>query len=716
MSTQTKAPPPVAKPPMAVQVVVPVFLPKLLSYAWLGHTAPKAGQLVAIEVGKKKYHGMVVGTESSDKKLKPANPKGLPCLPNPTVKFLRWVARYTLSAPGEPLRALLIQGHVPPVPKPVEYLHPTGTAPESAKQQKVLETMASTHASSMAHLAHASGVSAGVIKTMLNKNMLEWREEKPSAPAFQFPLTNLNAQQQKAATAINARLHGFHAFLLDGITGSGKTEVYFAVIEEMLKTTSHQALVMVPEIALTPQWLERFKKRFGFTPAVWHSGLSPAGRQRTWWQVQQGQARVVVGARSALFLPFSSLGFVVVDEEHDASYKQDQKFRYHGRDMAVVLAKMWQCPCVLASATPSLETIKNVHDGRYEKLTLTQRHAGAKLPDICFIDMRQEKAETYLSETLVNALKANLKKGEQSLLFLNRRGVAPLLICRTCGHRHDCPRCDASLVAHGEKVNGKLTCHHCGYSEPWPETCPKCESENLHPFGPGTRKVLAEVQALFPTARTAVADSDAITTATQMAEFVAHVQAQKIDLIVGTQMVTKGHDFPALTCVGVLDADMGLAHGDLRAAERTFQILTQVAGRAGRGQKAGQIYVQTCMPEHPLMKAFKNYDRDAFYAHEMAERKTWGWPPYGRLVALTLSSKNATAALQAGQALAKTFPETKNLTLLGPAPAPLFRLNDTYRFRLLVKSPAPAHEALQKWLQTVRIPNNVDLRLDVDPS
>jgi len=472
---------------------------------------------------------------------------------------------------------------------------------------------------------------------------------------------------------------------------------------------------LVPEIALTPQWLKRFEARFGFQVDAWHSSIGEKARRKTWWRVHEGKARVVVGARSALFLPYRDLRFIVVDEEHDTSYKQEEGFRYHGRDMAVALARHWSCPVVLASATPSLETWHNAHQGKYQLLHLPSRFSAAVTPDIKLIDMRQngpEEKDCFLSPVVRDELLKRLNNGEQSLVFLNRRGTAPLLICSACGHRAECPDCSTSLVVHGRY----LECHYCGFHEHIPDACPSCAEEGrMRSFGPGTRKIMEEVQRLFPDARVAVADSDAITTTKKMAELVEQMESGEIDILVGTQMVAKGHHFPNLTFVAVIDSDMGLGRGELRVAEHTFQMLMQVSGRAGRAEKAGAVYLQSYMPEHPLFQALLQCDRDGFLNMELTARQIWNDPPFVRQVALILSGKNEQDVQASARALAMDLGKKEGLEVMGPIAAPLARLKGKYRYRLLIKSTQHIQKDVLSTLSSVLLAKAVRLDIDVNP-
>lgn len=650
-----------------VRVVVPLFLPNGLDYYWAGDEAPEVGAIVDVQVGRKYVHGVVseVLASSPFQGLKNAKPV-LDMADKPvqlgvrTADFFTFVARYNLAAPGDPLRAALIKNAVPTL----------------GKRTKIV--------------CHELGALAAV---------------------------PLSGEQQAAAAAIKAA-SGFQPFLLDGVTGSGKTEVYFDIIEDILQRGDKQVLILVPEISLTPQVLERFERRFGFKPVAWHSGLAAGARASAWWGIYNGSAKVVVGARSALFLPWQSLSLVVVDEEHDPSYKQSDVFRYQGRDMAVVLARHWNCAVVLASATPSLESFNNAQAGKYGHLRLTERHGVAVLPRIKLVDLRREKLPSgeFMSAAMMSALVDVLTRGEQALIFMNRRGTAPLLLCKSCGHKAGCPRCDANLTAHGTRI----ICHYCGYTDQQPDTCAACEVEGeMALYGPGTRRIVAEVQAKvlekFPAARIGVADSDALSTPKKMQELMRAMTAGELDILVGTQMVAKGHHFPRLSLVGVVDGDMGLALGDVRAAERTFQLLTQVSGRAGRAETAGSVLIQTFEPEHTLFTALKTNDRDGFYAGELAQRRDWGDPPFGRLVGLILSGKNEQDVAKAGQLLAAAAPKTEGVRVLGPAPAPLSKLKDMYRYRLLVKGDGMLQKYVQGWLAAAKIPRHIRVVIDVDP-
>jgi primosomal protein N' (replication factor Y) len=493
--------------------------------------------------------------------------------------------------------------------------------------------------------------------------------------------------------------------------------VYLDAIAECLRQ-GRQALVLLPEIALSAQWLERFRRRFGVDPALWHSELSSRTRRETWRAVAEGTAPAVVGARSALFLPFPELGLIVVDEEHETAFKQEEGVIYHARDMAVVRARFAGASCVLVSATPSLETLNNAETGRYDHLHLSERHGSAGLPQVEAVDLRKHPPERgrFLSPPLIEAVNETLARGEQAMLFLNRRGYAPLTLCRACGHRMRCPNCTAWLVEH--RAQRRLQCHHCGHAEPIPPECPECKAQgSLTPVGPGVERVLEEVQALFPDARRIVMASDTIPGPAAAAAAAEAIATRQVDLIIGTQIVAKGWHFPHLTLVGVVDADLGLAGGDLRAAERTLQLLHQVSGRAGRAEAPGKVLLQTFSPDHPVMHALVSGDIAAFMAEEAAGRRPGHWPPFGRLAALIVSSEDEREADRAARDLGLAAPREDGVEVLGPAPAPLALLRGRHRRRLLLKArrDVAVQPVLREWVARVELPNSVRVQVDVDP-
>jgi primosomal protein N' (replication factor Y) len=623
----------------------------------------------------------------------------------------------SVSAALEPPRPIFACRATPAAPDPGA----SGDRKLTAARRRVLRALEGGPPRLPAELARESGVGAAVVRGMLDLGWLELVGTKRAPPPTPDGGRNgptLSADQRRAADSlVDALAGGFSVTLLDGVTGAGKTEVYFEAIAAAVRA-GKQALVLLPEIALSAQWLKRFAERFGAAPAEWHSELAASARRNTWRAVAAGHARVLVGARSALFLPFPELGLIVVDEEHESAFKQEDGVVYHARDMAVVRARLTGIPIVLVSATPSLETMVNVELGRYRALHLPDRHGFAALPLIETIDLRRTPPprRAWLAPPLREALAATLEAGEQAMLFLNRRGYAPLTLCRACGHRLQCPSCTAWLVEH--RLAGRLQCHHCGYTSGLPRECPACGAEErFAACGPGVERVAEEATALFPAARIEVITSDTIGGPAAASAFVERMEAREIDLLIGTQIVAKGHHFPALTLVGVVDADLGLAGGDLRASERTYQLLHQVAGRAGREERPGRVLLQTHMPEHPVMQALVSGDRARFLATEAQARRRGGWPPFGRLVAIVVSGADEAEVDRIARRLGKSRPHGGDLQVLGPAPAPLAILRGRHRRRLLLKAArdVQVQRIVRDWLAGVDPPSSVRLHVDVDP-
>ena len=572
-------------------------------------------------------------------------------------------------------------------------------------------------------IAKQVGCSTTIIRAMADAGQLQVAALSTPAPCeitVVRPNTlTFSEMQQQVADAMTQQVAAkkYSATLLDGVTGAGKTEVYFEAVAEALRM-GKQVLILLPEISLSAQFLERFERRFGIQPALWHSEVSPAQRRITWAGVAEGKTKVVVGARSALFLPYADLGLLIVDEEHDASYKQEEGVLYHARDMAIVRAHLGNIPVMLVSATPSLESMENVKQGKYHYLNLVSRHAGAKMPEMHVIDLKETPPGRgqFISAPLQKALQKTFEAKEQSLLFLNRRGYAPLTLCRHCGYRFQCPSCAAWLVEH--RHHTKMQCHHCGYTQQLPRLCPECkEEDSLAACGPGVERIQEEVQNLLPEARTLILASDVVTSPKMINDAVRQIEDHQVDIIIGTQIIAKGHHFPSLTCVGVVDADLGLSGGDLRAGERTFQLLHQVSGRAGRGEKPGRVYVQTYMPEQMVMQALIANDRDRFLEAESRERERAGMPPFGRLAALILSCPDELKLDMFCRLLAQKAPRFDDIRILGPAPAPLAFLRGKHRRRFLVKTDKSIalQKFLEEWLKTVKVPSAIQLKIDIDP-
>lgn len=642
-------------------------------------------------------------------------------------RLIEWTGAYYLSPPTAVLRmALSVPSALAAAADVVEY-RLAGTIPEKLTPQRELAVeRLGGRQGSVRELARHGGVSDGVIRGMVRAGLLAAiavsPDIAPPVPAPDFARPVLSYEQAVAAEDIAraVALREFAPFLLDGVTGSGKTEVYFEGVAAALRAGDGigQVLVLVPEIALTAPWLARFAARFGCPPVAWHSDLRGSERRRAWRAVASGDARVVVGARSALFLPYAHLRLIVVDEAHESSFKQDEGVQYHARDVAVMRAQIEAIPIVLATATPAIETRVQVERGRYTELKLPTRFGGAQLPRVATIDLRTNPPPrgSWLSPPLVAALRETFVAGEQSLLFLNRRGYAPLTLCRACGERIECPQCTAWLVEH--RLTRRLQCHHCGYAVPVPALCPACgAADALVPCGPGVERVAEEVARILPDLRVALVTSDTIFSPARAAALVAAVDAREVDLLIGTQLVTKGYHFPDLTLVGVVDADLGLAGGDLRAGERTFQQIAQVSGRAGRGAKPGRVLLQTHQPDARIMRALVGYDAEGFYAAETEARRDLALPPFGRLAGIVVSGEDEASVTAAARALGCTAPAAEGLSVLGPAPAPLAMLRGRHRQRLLVhaRRSLDLQGIIAAWLEAVPVAASVRVTVDIDP-
>lgn len=741
-SAASDAAAPVYPPGARVGVLLPLPFAGVYDYRVpVSGPAVAEGQPVEVPLGKRREIGVVWGPGEggvADAKVRDIA-RVLPALPLPAVtrRFVDWVAAYTLSPPGSVLKMAISvpQALEDPRPLTVYGLADPGAPPDLASRgvketrarQAVLTVAADLPPLPAADLAREAGVSDGVVKGLAQAGILVSSlihpQLDPPRPDPEHPGPTLSAGQEEIAEDLRSRVrsHAFSVALLEGVTGSGKTEVYFEAVAEALRL-GKQVLVLVPEISLTSQWLSRFRRRFGVAPLEWHSELTQARRRDVWRAVANGRAAVVVGARSALFLPYRDLGLVVVDEEHEQAFKQEDGVSYHARDMAVVRGQLGAVPVVLASATPSLETVLNAESGRYDKLHLPERHGGAILPDVEVVDMRRtppEKGEwgrSWLAPPVVEAVTETLARGEQVLLFLNRRGYAPLTLCRTCGFRIQCPNCTAWLVEH--RLVRRLVCHHCGHSEPTPTHCAQCgDQDSLAACGPGVERLAEEVVGRWPEARSVVVASDTLGGPLAAAAMMERIAAHEVDILIGTQVLAKGLHFPELTLVGVVDSDLGLSGGDLRAAERTYQLLTQVAGRAGRAAKQGQVMLQTYQPEHPVIQAMVTGETAAFLDAEAEGRRAASMPPYGRLAALIVSGEDEAAVDSVCAKLSQAAPREAAVEVLGPAPAPLALLRGRHRRRFLLKAPrgVRVQPVVRAWLARVRVPQSVRVQIDVDP-
>jgi len=711
-------------------VLVPMPAERPYTYAVPDDMHVVPGSIVRVPLGPREVAGIVWDSDPGEvdpKKLKPISEVfDCPPIDQETRRFVDWISSYTLAAPGMVAR-MLLRAPAAFDPEPwTEGLQRTEILPDrmTAARTRVLEASSDGFAWTRSGLAHAAGVSSTVIDGLRDLGVFE-TVMIPPRPVVALPDTGyaqpeLSSDQQAVADMLRAAVEkgGAGVTLVDGVTGSGKTEVYFEAVASALEK-SRQVLILLPEIALTHAFLERFQDRFGAKPAEWHSDLPPRMREKVWRQVAEGSVRVVAGARSALFLPFQQLGLIVVDEEHDPAYKQEDRVSYNARDMAVVRGRIGGFPVVLASATPSIESRVNADQGRYVRAVLPARFQEAALPHLQTIDMRRAPPARggFLSPILISQIRQTLERGEQSLLFLNRRGYAPLTLCRVCGHRFQCPDCSSWLVEH--RFRGQLVCHHCGHHEKRPDACPECGTfDHLVACGPGVERVAEEAVSHFPDARTIVLSSDLLGGVRRLRLELEAIAKGDADIVIGTQLVAKGHNFPNLTLVGIVDADLGLANGDPRAAERTFQLLSQVTGRAGRTGKKSLGLLQTFQPEHPVMRAIVSGDAETFYQKEIGEREKAGLPPFGRLAGIIVSAATRAEAESHARAIRRAAPPSPDIQVLGPAEAPLALIAGRYRFRLLVHG--ERRSDMQGYIKDMlaagpKIRGSVRVSVDIDP-
>ncbi len=737
---------PSCKGPRVADVLVPVAIDQTYSYRVPAELDLAEGDFVEVPLGTRQTIGAVweITEGALGSNLKAVSARfDIPPLGARLRAFIDWVARWTLSPRGMVLRMCSRAPFYAVEEKPRIGLRRAGPEPKrmTPARARVLAAIEGDLAIVKSDLAERAACSTSVIDSLVDEGTLEAvaLPQEPIAascdPDFAPPQLETAQVQAAAALVDNVKAHGFSVSLLEGVTGSGKTEVYFEAVAQALRE-ERQTLILMPEIALTAQFLDRFAARFGARPAEWHSGISPRKRARIWTGVAKGEVKVVAGARSALFLPFDDLALIVVDEEHEAAYKQDDGVSYHARDMAVVRGQIDKATVILASATPSIESRVNAEQGRYKHLKLNARFGGAKLPSIEAVDLRRISPPRgkWISPPLVRAVGEALAAGEQALLFLNRRGYAPLTLCRSCGHRFQCPNCTSWLVEH--RFRRALVCHQCGHIERVPQHCPECDNvDTLTPCGPGVERLAEEVAGLWPQAKALILSSDFPGGTARLRDELDAVANGACDIIIGTQLVAKGHNFPLLSLVGVIDADVGLSNGDPRAAERTFQALQQVTGRAGRMGTLGKALVQTWQPEHPVIRALLSGDAERFYSEETEQRRRASLPPFGRLAALIVSGKDRASAENHARALVRTahalpsnpkwklaalggLPQDDEITLLGPAEAPIAVIRGQHRFRLLVRAPKSAD--MQGFLRAMLATapparGSVRIAVDVDP-
>ena len=689
------------------------------------------GSVVRAPLGPRQIVGIVweserlETTQVPDSKLRPLlEVLPVPPLAAPLRRLIEWTADYYCAPLSSVARMAVASSAALKGGSTITEYRLTGETPDriTPQRSRAIDALKGEQGT-IRELAASAGVSDGVLRGLVSTGAMEAvsvdiDRPYPIADA-NFAAPDLSADQRAAAEQFIAAMQGggFRPFLLDGVTGSGKTECYFEAIAEALRT-DRQTLVLLPEIALTENFLRRFEQRFGTAPVLWHSSLKTTERRRAWRAVASGEAQVVVGARSALFLPYARLGLIIVDEAHEVSFKQDDGVRYNARDVAVIRARFEAMPVVLASATPALESMQLAENGTYERIELPKRFGGATLPEIGLIDLREEVPERghWIAPRLVHEMEVRLERGEQSLLFLNRRGYAPLTLCRHCGYRFQCPNCTAWLVEH--RFSRRLACHHCGHESPMADACPECATDDcMVACGPGVERIADEVAERLPGARIVMATSDTLNSPERIADFVAAAEEGAIDVIVGTQLVTKGYHFPRLTLVGVIDADLGLEGGDLRAGERTYQQIAQVAGRAGRADRPGEVLIQTRHPEASVITALAAGDRDAFYAAETEARRDAGAPPFGRWAAIIVSSEDEAEAREAARTIGGSRPAHPDIAILGPAPAPMALLRGRYRYRLLINArrTAELQRVIRNWLDPLEFGRSIRVSVDVDP-
>ncbi len=747
----------------------------------------QVGTFVQVPLSKKKIIG-VVWHRTDDSVIDSKRIKNILCvydcppLPKDSIALITYISAYNICPLGAVLKMAM--------PTPDAISHPKTTicytkSPNppvvkiTPKRQAVLHALNQSPPIPHTELMHKTGASDAIIRTMQTAGLIDAHTIPKMAKTDITPLytthpTPLNMEQQVAADTIKHAHGTFEVFALDGVTGSGKTETYFEAIAHTL-LQNKQVLVLLPEIALSSQWEHRFYDRFGFKPLVWHSEISPKNRNLIWAGVLHGTVSVVVGARSALHMPFDNLGLIVVDEEHDGAYKQQDTVLYNARDMAIVRAKKNMCPIVLASATPSMESWANIVGGRYTHLKLSKRHSGTQVATYTPIDITTEKMDKdcFITPTLLHHMQATFDKGLQTLLFLNRRGYAPLSLCRACGYRFQCKNCDSWLIHHkyntykknlGKKLLGKntlgkntlgkntlgkntlgkntlgkntlgkntlgkntlgknpsgatLQCHHCAYTISPTNICPKCgATDTIHACGPGVERIYDEVQKHFPDAHIFIATADTMTTRKQARDFIENMQNGCIDIVIGTQIIAKGYDFENLHLVGVIDGDMALHGADLRAGETAFQLLHQVGGRVGRGNTEGCAFIQTANANHPVLQALMDNRRDTFLNTELQIRKIIQQPPFHRLANILVSGANPQLVEQTAKHLVHIAPHTTDMRILGPADPTIPLLCGKYRKKILVN--APKHITIQpilkNWIYGYQKPSTIRIQIDIDP-
>ncbi len=729
-----------------VRVTVPILMQKCqnakseFDYVFFPDTNIQIGNIVKVSLGNRMTWGIVYDfkqeTKIAQTKLKPIlSVSSVPPIKHSNLEFLDQVSQYTMAPFGQVLRAMLCVQNAFVDDVPINFYgisssHKFESHNLSKSRRKIIAWCQNNPPVPANILVAETGVSKNTINAMVKSGQLskirvssmqndniQSKLLRIRAAIYSASKPTLNLEQTEAAQRIDKQTDKFSVVLLDGVTGSGKTEVYFELLKKKI-LLGYQCLILLPEIALTSGWVERFNKWFGFEPHIWHSGVKASEKKLIWREINAGYPGVIVGARSALFLPFAKLGAIIVDEEHDAGYKQEEQFIYHARDIAILRAKYADCPIVLATATPSLESWTNALSGRYHHIKLSNRYGISTMPDVQTINLAKfESTSTkWISAPLISEIKKRLNSNHQILLYLNRRGYAPLAVCNECGFKQSCHQCDSLLVAH--KLKNQLSCHQCGLGRPLQIGCQSCgRVEKIQLVGPGVERLAEEVNLLFPEARATILSSDILNHPRQIAMTIKSIEEGEVDIIIGTQMVAKGHHFPRLTCVAVIDGDLGLSGGDLRAGERTFQMLSQVAGRSGRENQKGSVFIQTVEPAHPAMLALKSQKRDEFFKLELEMRFSANMPPYRRLAAIIYSSVNEIALADYVNKLSVHKPKFEDVNIFGPAPAPIYQIKGRYRVRFLLNAPKQVNvqKIINDWIVSTQMPVNIKRQIDIDP-
>ena len=710
-----------------LSVLLPINIDRPFTYS--SEEKLDIGTIVKVSFGKRELYGVVWEADKIEKKPDNIKIKSIIevvgegkdyILPKDMVYFIKWISDYYLMPLGLVLKASLKQQFFQKKSRAsyVLKINPKHQAKITEKQKIVLEAFKQNKIIDKRSLITKTGISNSIISRMIKNEILIEEEAHENITKINLDTKiELNSDQLKASRVLVKSTKNNEVVLLDGITGSGKTEVYLSAVNEILHQ-GDQVLILLPEITLTHDFVHNLKKRYKYQIAEWNSSLTENQRRNIWFGVLNKEIKLIIGARSSLFLPFKKLGLIIVDEEHDQSYKQEDGIIYNARDMAILKSKQLNIACILSTATPSVESYDNVLQNKFQRTSLKNRFHGTQLPSIKFIDMRKADKikESFLPVELVEDIKANYERGEQSLLFLNRRGYSPLSICSKCGVRVDCPNCDTWLVLH--KNNSQYICHKCGHTEDTNKECKSCHSQNtIVPSGRGIERVDEEIARIFPEIKRMIFSSDYLNNPTDILSALEKIKNNEIGLIIGTQLVSKGYNFPNLTYVGVLDGDFGLELSDIRSAERTYQILNQVAGRAGRMKGDSVVKILTHMPEHPIIQSITNNQKEDFYNTELAIRKSAGMPPFSRLASIIISSSDKVLLLDYVRRLDKLKNTPKNIDVFGPIEAPLSKLRKKYRMRFLIRSPKNSHIQfyIERWLKTLKINPKIRVVVDVDP-